>query len=65
MGGAGGAATPPPPFSPFLDQTEARRVEKILEETAPLPPPPPNFEKIMVLILHKELESRLERVRLV
>lgn len=61
MGGAQGAR-PPSPSSPFLHQTEARRVKKILEETAP---PPPNFEKIMVLILHEELESKLERVRLV
>lgn len=60
MGGAQGAR-PPSPSSPFLHQTEARRVKKILEETAP----PPNFEKIMVLILHEELESKLERVRLV
>ena len=61
----GPAPSPPSPSSPFLHQTEARRVEKILEETAPLPPPPPNFEKIMVLILHKEVESKLESVRLV
>ena len=65
MGGAR-PVPPPSPSSPFLHQTEARRVEKILEETAPLPPPPPpNFEKIMVLILHKEVESKLESVRLV
>ena len=66
MGGARPVPPPPSPSSPFLHQTEARRVEKILEETAPLPPPPPrNFEKIMVLILHKEVESKLESVRLV
>lgn len=65
-GSMGGARPVPPssPSSPFLDQTEARRVEKILKETAPLPPPP-NFEKIMVWILHKEVESKLESVRLV
>ena len=64
-GSMGGArpVPPPSPSSPFLDQTEARRVEKIFG--GPRPPPPPNFEKIMVLILHEELESKLERVRLV
>ena len=64
MGGAQGAR-PPSPSSPFLHQTEARGVKKIWEDTAPPPPTPPNFEKIMVLILHEELESKLERVRLV
>ena len=40
MGGAQGAR-PPSPSSPFLHQTEARRVKKILEETAP----PPEFRE--------------------
>ena len=44
MGGAR-PVPPPSPSSPFLHQTEARRVEKILEETAPLPPPPPEFRE--------------------
>ena len=42
--GPGGATpAPPPPFSPFLDQSEARRAEKILEKTAP--PFPPEFSE--------------------
>ena len=65
MGGARGARPPPPATSsPFLDQTETRIAEKSLKEAAPLPLPP-NFAKIMVLILHKEVESKLESVRLV
>ena len=49
MGGAQGARPPP----------------LLHHSCTKLPPPPPNFEKITVLILHEELESKLERVRLV
>ena len=45
---------PPPPL--FLDQTEARRAEKIVSETAPPlfskglndPPPPPPYLKVWI-----------------
>ena len=39
-GGARAPPTPPLPPALFLDQTEARRAEKILLQTAPLPPHP-------------------------
>ena len=39
QGGFLGWGPPPPPL--FLDQTEARRAEKLCLETGPPPPPPP------------------------
>ena len=42
MGGAQGARPPPSPSSPFLHQTEARRVKKIFVVPAP---PPPEFRE--------------------
>ena len=56
-----GGARPPPLLHHSFTKLRPEGLKKFWMR----PPPPPNFEKIMVLILHKELESKLERVRLV
>ena len=64
MGGAWGATTPPsPPFRHSWTKVRPEGPKKFWRR--PLPPSPPNLAKIMVLILHEELESKLERVRIV
>ena len=64
MGGA--RPVPPLPFFTILGPNWGPKGWKNFGGDRPPPsPPPPNFEKIMVLILHKEVESKLESVSLV